>query len=144
MTTLPVEQRQVDAWTRFANDVRNQAMRIRTMIAGRRLDDARESLLTMHLQAAAAMVSMEEAGGATPGELPPPAAVPLHLLDTPANRRLARCLRDAYEAAVEVDRERGAYTEGEPEDGPAALPIVELLWRVEEECYGPAGRGERG
>lgn len=38
--------------------------------------------------------------------------------------------------------EQGRDWHGEPEDGPTALPIVELLVRVEEEVYGPAGRGE--
>lgn len=51
-------------------------------------------------------------------------------------------LREAYEAAQEVDREQGTLDPDEPMDGPTALPIVDLLARVEEEVFGPTGRGE--
>ena len=59
-----------------------------------------------------------------------------------SNIRLARALREAYEAAQEVDREQGTFDPDEPEDGPTALPIVELLALVEEEVFVPTGRGE--
>lgn len=144
MSNVPVPQDRIDAWARFAETVRCRTSQIRSANARGMAQVVEEIANNMHLEAAAALVDMERAGAITPAGLPTPREVPLHLLDTPANRRLARALRDAYEAAVEVDRERGAYTPGEPEDGPAALPIVELLIRVEEECYGPAGRGERG
>ena len=98
--------------------------------------------MQLHLDAAAALSSMREASANLPDYLPRPDPVPIHLLDTPAQRRLARALREAYEAAQEVDRERGTLDPDEPEDGPVALPIVELLARVEEEVFGPSGRGE--
>lgn len=142
MSTLPIEQRTLDTWAEFAETVRDTSVRVQVHLAKRKLHTADVELQILFHAAAAVFVSMQRAGAQTPDCLPP-AAVPLHMLDTPANRRLARALRDAYEAAVEVDRERGTYTEGEPEDGPTAMPIVELLVRVEEECFGPAGC-ERG
>ncbi len=89
------------------------------------------------------MIDRERAGAAPPGELQPP-SMGLNMLNTPANRRLARALRAAYQAAVEVDRERGYQKPSEPEEGPTARSLIDLLVRVEEEVCGPARRGEGG
>jgi hypothetical protein len=63
---------------------------------------------------------------------------PLHLLNTPANRRYARALRDAYEALVEVERERGW------EDDLSDALLIDVT-RAEQEVNGPSGlRGMEG
>ncbi len=63
--------------------------------------------------------------------------VPLELMDTRANRRKAEKLREAWEAALEVDRER--YGEKIGTDGEAQM-IEMLLADCEQEIGGPAGR----
>src|SRR5579872_6041822 len=142
MSNVPVPQRTLDQWARFTDEIRFKALDIRSDVACGHREKAREELIGLHLDAAAALSSMREAGANLPDYLPRPDPVPLDLLDTSANRRLARALREAYEAAQEVDKERGTYDPDEPEDGPTALPIVELLARVEEEVFGPSGSGE--
>lgn len=142
MSTVPVEQEALDAWARFAEAVRVGALNIRSDVACSRREKAQEALTDLHLQGAAALVSLHAAGALLPAGRRSAEPVPLDLLDTPANRRLARALREAYEAAVEVDRERGTFDPDEPMDGPTAAPIVELLAAVELEVYGPTGRGE--
>jgi hypothetical protein len=57
--------------------------------------------------------------------------VPLHLLDSPANRRLLRALEEARAAALEVDNERGI------QDGFADV-IEHFAANVETEVHGPA------
>ena len=57
-------------------------------------------------------------------------------MDTRANRRKAEKLREAWEAALEVDRER--YGEKIGTDGEAQM-IEMLLADVEMEIGGPAG-----
>lgn len=59
---------------------------------------------------------------------------PLHLLSSPANKRLYRALRDAYEAMREVEQERG-----EEDDVSAAM--LETVLEVEQEVYGAVGSG---
>jgi hypothetical protein len=54
---------------------------------------------------------------------------------TPANRCLLRALHDAYEAAQEVDGERGTKD-------CTADDAVGLLARVQMEVYGPEEHGE--
>ena len=62
--------------------------------------------------------------------------VPLHLLNTRTNRRKAEKLREAWEAALEVDRERYGPTIGT--DGEAQM-IEMLLADCEQEIGGPVG-----
>jgi hypothetical protein len=57
--------------------------------------------------------------------------VPMHLLDSPANRRLLRALEEARAAALEVDSERGI------EDGFADV-VEHFAANVETEIFGPA------
>lgn len=59
-------------------------------------------------------------------------SVPLDLLDSPANRRYARLLRETWEALKEVEQERSI------QDG-ASEVLEDWLVEVEEEIYGPAG-----
>lgn len=136
---VPVPQEQLDAWARFANQVRVDVFPIQLQIARREYKAADESLTQLHLDAAAALTSMREAGATRPNAAMSPEPVSLELLDTSANRRLAYYLRMAVEAAQEVDRERGQFTEEDAFDGPSTLPIAELLAKVEGEISGPVG-----
>jgi len=61
-----------------------------------------------------------------------PAETPLHLLDTPANRELLRCLLLTMDAALAVDKERG-------HDGDGFAEVIEhFAARVQTEVHGPA------
>lgn len=84
-------------------------------------------------------VRLEQAGAQRPATSTPAPAVPLHLLDTPANRRYAEKLREAWEAGMAVDRER--YGPNIGTDGCAQI-IEMVLADVEAEIHGPAGAGE--
>ena len=59
--------------------------------------------------------------------------VPLHLLDTPANRRFLDALRDAAQTGLEVDRERGYG-----EDGPNQV-LWEMVNETRQEVFGARG-----
>ena len=61
--------------------------------------------------------------------------VPLNLLDTPANRRLLEALREAHEAAIAVDRERGYGQDGPAQD------LEDMVAKTKTEIYGAEGRG---
>lgn len=63
-----------------------------------------------------------------------PADLPLELLASEANQRYAQHLRLAYEALVEVERERGLYAY----DGPSEI-LSCWLEQAEQEVYGPKG-----
>ena len=83
--------------------------------------------------------SMLDAGAAPVESYGVPSPVPLHLLDTPATRRLLAALEAATEAANDVDRERGWLHEGEPAGWGETLAGMAYTLRVEVE--GPAGGG---
>lgn len=57
--------------------------------------------------------------------------VPLHLLDTTANRRYLDALKQAHICALEVDYERGYGN-----DGPAQM-LEDLVCEVRMEIFGP-------
>lgn len=78
-----------------------------------------------------------DAGAMPPEGSPLPLSVPLELLSTPANRRYAEKLREAWEAGLAVDRER--YGEKIGTDGCAQI-IEMVLADVEQECFGAVGR----
>lgn len=83
-------------------------------------------------------LNMEDAGAELPAYRPPRPTVPLALLDTPANRRYAQKLREAWEAGLAVDRERYGADIGT--DGCAQI-VEMLLADVEQECFGATGSG---
>jgi hypothetical protein len=102
-------------------------------------DDANE-----HAQRA--FKTLRAAGGQAEG-IPPRQPTPLHLLSTPASRRLLRTLRAAVDAAEDVDAERGHVL---PDDFPLqpgesrgtgwAETLSELVLRLSIEVEGPRGR----
>ena len=95
-----------------------------------------EALETAAGLAAQMETRLEQAGAQRPAALPTPQAVPLELLDTAANRRYARALREPWEAGLAVDRER--YGEKIGTDGCAQV-IEMVLADVEMEIGGPLG-----
>ena len=107
----------------------NVAMRTYGHGQGERLEEV------IHL-AAQLETRLDQAGAARPSVLAQPDMIPPSLLDTPANRRKAQALREAYEAALEVDRER--YGDRIGTDGEAQA-VEMLLADVEEELRGPVG-----
>jgi len=93
-----------------------------------------EQLIDLQGRAWTTMRDLVDAGAADPtgGQVTTAAPdVPLHLLDSPANRRLLRALEEAHAAALEVDRERGI------EDGFADV-IEHFAAGVQTEVHGPA------
>jgi hypothetical protein len=133
--TMQIENEELAWWARFADKVRNQALWLGRLMAAGRLTEARNAASELHLEAARTLTAMENAGAEIPAYLPAMPDVPLEVLTSPANCRLYRALREAAEAAREVDRERGR------EVGWSDF-ITDKLNRVELEVYGPAGHGE--
>lgn len=82
-----------------------------------------------------ALKDLVAAGAADPRPHRPaavgPTETPLHLLDTPKNRRLLNALVEAHQAALDVDAERGIV------DGFAEV-IEHFAAQVQTEIYGPA------
>ena len=138
MNTVPVAEDQRANWARFADDVRNDAMRIQTAVLCGRKQEAAEKLQQFHLTGAAALCALRDAGAPMPEEIEPAPAVPIDLLNTRATRRFVAALEAAIEAAREVDRERHP----EADDDVTGFGLVELLVKWREEVYGPDGRGE--
>ena len=62
--------------------------------------------------------------------------VPLHLLDTPANRRYLSALIEAHQCALAVDIERGYGQDGPAQD------LEDLVCEVRMEVFGPGGGRE--
>ncbi len=123
------------------NACRALAVRLKGAVwsALRETGHTRESLLVEagHL-AANLETRLDRAGAQAPAaSVAPRHETPLRLLDTPANRRYARALREAWEAGLAVDRER--YGEAIGTDG-AAQVIEMVLADVEAEVRGPQGR----
>ena len=107
----------------------SQAMRATGLKQRERLEDVQRLAAQMETR-------LEQAGAERPAVVAAPLTVPLALLDTPANRRYAQALREAWEAGLAVDRER--YGEKIGTDGCAQV-IEMVLADVEEEIGGPVG-----
>ena len=96
-------------------------------VAERRLERAQEEVTRL-----AAL--LDRAGALAPADALPPAKAAPRALNTPANRAYAMKLREAWLAALAVDREW--YGEEVGTDGPAR--VIELMLRdVEAELRGP-------
>jgi len=128
---IPTEK--LTAWNRFAELTRNTAIAARLAYARGERDKGRKFLQDLEQAAAAASVDMEASGADRPRSLPPPAEVPLALLSTEASRRYARLMREAYAAALDVDRERGYG-----DDGPA-LVLEGFAEAAHLDAYGAVG-----
>lgn len=133
---MNIQQEELDRWAQFVDEVRVKMPLLDTLIAQRKLPEARAMAMALHLSAASVLARMEREGAGLPDYLPAAPNVPLELLTSEKNRRFARALREAVEAAVEVDKERDWFPAG-----PSCL-LADTLHRVEVEVYGPNGKGE--
>lgn len=128
---MNVMQNELDALRALAGRCKaeaQQAHRAPSVLAGDMLEQLQRDLAQMETR-------LEQAGAQRPAQVPQPQSVPLELLDTPANRRYAERLREAWEAGLAVDRER--YGPNIGTDGCAQM-VEMLLADVEEEISGPA------
>ena len=136
---MNVPQEDLNFWRRFCDTLRATCREAMQDIDAGNVQHARR-LVEQTDDAGRRMALRLERAGADRPDAPPPAidaGTPLHLLDTPANRRYADKLREAWEAGLAVDRERFGGSIGT--DGCAQV-IEMVLADVEEEIYGPAGR----
>ena len=130
---MNVSTEKLTAWNRFAELARQTSISARLAFAKGEAQRGRVMLSELAEAAAAASVSMEAAGAALPSGAPQGLQVPLELLNTPASRKYARLMREAYEAAREVDHERGYG-----DDGPADV-LEGFAEAAEMDVCGPAG-----
>ncbi len=129
---MNVAQNELDTLRALAAKLRSagsQAMRSVGHDQGQRL----EELMSL---AAQMETRLEQVGAQKPAKVAARFEVPLHLLDTPKNRRYAEALRGAWEAGLAVDEER--YGEKIGTDGCAQI-IEMVLADVEQEVGGPVG-----
>lgn len=89
--------------------------------------------------AGSAMTAIRAAGGRCGDAVIDREALPLSLLDTPANRRYLAALSVALEAARQVDEERGWI---DPDSGPCGVSeaVAALYVEARREVEGPGGR----
>lgn len=128
---MNVTQNELDALRALAGRCKaqtQQAHRAPSILAGDMLEQLQRDLAQLETR-------LEQVGAQRPLQAPQPVSVPLDKLDTPANRRYAERLREAWEAGLAVDRER--YGESIGTDGCAQV-IEMVLADVEEEIGGPA------
>ena len=108
-------------------------------------DKIADELENLRARAWYAAKDLIEAGAANPGDAVTdrpvaarPSETPLHLLDTPANRELLRCLLLTMDTALAVDKERGHEGDG------FAEVIEHFAARVQTEIHGPADLRQGG
>lgn len=135
---MNVDQAELDDWADVCLRANTQLLRAEDAL---RRGEAAAGLASVENARAAVWTlkrRLVRAGAQEPGPaVAAPVETPLHLLDTPANRRYAHALREALEALRAVERERGIT------DGGASEALEDWLAGVELEVYGPAGRDER-
>lgn len=132
---MNVPNETLDGWRALAGEVRGQlnALKHKT----RPNTPAWDTLQQADDAARRLGLSLEQGGAQRPAGHAPRPSVPLHLLDTPANRRYLSALQEAWECALAVDRER--YGESIGTDGCAQV-IEMVLADVQEEVSGPVGK----
>jgi hypothetical protein len=130
---MNIPQDDLDALARLAEGIRSGGLEVVSLILRGKYEQARDKATELHIDGAQILTKLHEAGAMLPSSLPQSDGVPLDLLSTPANRRLAAALREAHEAAREVDQERG-YSEHVREQA-----VEDLLAVVEMEVRGPLG-----
>ena len=131
-----ISQDELNQWRRTAGQLRVTCREALACLHSGKIIHGREVIQEAEDQARRLALRLEKAGADRPDS---PASslsegVPLHLLNTPANRRYLSLLRETYEAALAVDRER--YGESIGTDGCAQV-IEMVLADVEEEVRGP-------
>ncbi len=131
---MNVDQATLDRTARACHALSRDLDRMRQGAARAGAGNLAEELIDLQGRAWVAMRDLVDAGAADPtgGRVTTAAPlVPLHLLSSPANRRLLRALEEAHAAALAVDEERGI------EDGFADV-IEHFAANVATEVHGPA------
>ena len=132
--SVNVSQSDLNTLRAFAESVRVLTFAVPGYLRSGDAAGLHERLQATRYETIAAIGILEAAGADRPADLPAAIDVPLHLLDTPANRHLLDCLRSTLEAARAVDSERGYDSDG----GPADMYAM-FLARVATEVLGRAG-----
>jgi hypothetical protein len=103
--------------------------------------EARQSADAANEAAQSAYLTLIQAGASVPNT-PAPVPVPLHLLDTPATRRLLDALQYAMQCAQDVDRERGWTIDGTPSGEGIGMTdsVGDVYERFRQQVEGPKGR----
>lgn len=133
-----IPQETLSAWRRRIGEAWGTVTALRYDIAADKKQQAEDRRAQAEDALRRLALDMERAGADAPQGTVPRNEVPLALLDTPANRRYAAKLREAWEAGMAVDRERYGADIGT--DGCAQV-IEMVLADVEEECFGAVGAG---
>ncbi len=129
---MNVPQSELDSLRSLAAKLRSagsQAMRSAGHEQGQRLEELMGLAAQMETR-------LGQAGAQKPAQVAARHDVPLHLLNTPANRDYTAKLRVAWEAGLVVDEERYGPKIGT--DGEAQI-IEMVLADKEREVFGPAG-----
>jgi len=135
---MNVPQEDLNLWRQFFDTLRTQCRQAMRAIDTGNTHSARRIVEETEDAARRMALRLDKAGADAPQGTTPRNEVPLALLDTPANRRYAQKLREAWEAGLAVDRERYGADIGT--DGCAQV-IEMVLADVEEECFGAVGAG---
>jgi len=137
-TTLPIDQDLLDRCGRAANRTVNCVLNTQVALledepitARAEISDANEASQSLYLL----LLQM----GARVEDGPAPEPVPLHLLSTPATRRLLDALQYAVECAQEVDRERGHVLADGTGTG-LTDTVGDVYERLRQQVEGPRGR----
>ena len=131
---MNVDQATLDRTARSCHTLSRELGRMRQAAARANVANVAEQLQDLQGRAWTTMRDLVDAGADDPtgGRVTTQEApTPLHLLDSPANRRLLRALEEAHAAALEVDEERGI------QDGFADV-IEHFAAGVQTEVHGPA------
>src|ERR1043166_7726730 len=121
---MDIPQNQLNDWYETFDALQDGVGTAEEALRAGHTEDIAELLHDLRLVAVGSMMELEGAGAKRPDYIPEPPFVPLHLLDTTANRKYAAVLREAWQCALEVDRERG-----KGENGPASR-LLNILQRV--------------
>lgn len=127
---MNVAQSELDALRALAAKLRSAGSQASRSV-GREQGQRMEELMSL---AAQLETRLDRAGALKPEAVAVRHEVPLHLLDTPANRDYTEKIRVAWEAGLVVDRER--YGERIGTDGEAQI-LEMLLADKEMEIGGP-------
>ena len=136
---MNIPQDTLNGWRKKAGAAWGILSALRYDIAGSKTQQAQDRRQQAEDALRLLVLDMEKAGADVAEDNDTPRnEAPLALLDTPANRRYAQKLREAWEAGLAVDRERYGADIGT--DGCAQM-VEMLLADVETEIGGAVGAG---
>lgn len=133
---MTIEPSQLDALARALMLANGRLVRVTGAVSRGAVEEAGALAEEARTHVWRTVKELERLGATTPAPVTQRRELPLHLLDTEANRNLLACLLETYEAARLVDIERGES----PEDGFAAI-IESLAADRRDEIGGPVGAG---